>query len=130
MNGSPKGKDRVEVSSDQLRAELIEIKERLGALETIASISNVKVVAEYVRIHLKTDKAKAIMRECAEPRTREQLIATFHFNSGPALDHHLKPLKDADLIQQHFDESGPMTYQTSKLFRGLPNSTVKELLTD
>jgi hypothetical protein len=45
-------KDKLEVSSDQLRAELIEIKERVGALETIASISNRVEVEKYIRLHL------------------------------------------------------------------------------
>jgi len=44
MNGTPKKRDSVEISSDQLRAELIGIKERLGAIETIESISNRAVV--------------------------------------------------------------------------------------
>lgn len=125
-------KDNIEVSSEQLKAELIEIKERLGALETIASISNIKVVGEYVRTHLKTDKAKPIMRECAEPRTREHLIEKFNFKSGPALDHHLKPLREADLIQQRFDVDGggALTYQWSKLFRSLPKNTLTQLLKD
>src|SRR5438046_4862987 len=63
MNDKPKRTDRVEVSSDQLKAELTEIKERVGALETIASISNGQVVEAYVRQHLKGDKGKQIMTE-------------------------------------------------------------------
>src|ERR1700730_18505922 len=100
MNDRPnKKKDGVEVSSDQLKAELIEIKERVGALETIASISNRQVVEAYVREHLKTDKGKQIMMECAEPRTREQLISKFDFKSAAALDYHLTPLREDDLIR-------------------------------
>ena len=95
MNGKPKKADRVEISSDQLRSELIEIKERVSALETIASISNREAVEKFVRGQLTTDKARPIMKECAEPRTREYLMAKFGFKSGPALDHHLKPLRKA-----------------------------------
>lgn len=121
-------KDSLEISSEQLRAELIEIKERLGALETIASISNIKVVAEYVRLHLTTDKAKPIMKECREPQTRKYLIEKFGFKNGQALDHHLRPLREADLIQQRFDDDQNLTYTWSKLFRSLPKKTLTEIL--
>ena len=49
MNSKPAKKDQLEVSSDQLKTELIENKERLGALETIASISNKTVVEAFVK---------------------------------------------------------------------------------
>jgi DNA-binding transcriptional ArsR family regulator len=122
-------KDSVEVSSDQLKAELIAIKERLGALETIASISNRQVVEVYVREHLKTDKGKQILKECEEPRTRDYLMKKFGFNSAPALDYHLTPLREADLIRQRFDDDGTtQTFEQSNLFKRLPKSSVKKLL--
>ena len=89
MNDKPKKKDSVEVASDQLKAELTEIKERVGALETIATISNRKVVEDYVRAHLKTDKGRLIMKECAEPRTRQYLMSKLNFASPAALDYRL-----------------------------------------
>ncbi len=122
-------KDSVEVSSDQLKAELIAIKERLGALETIASISNRQVVEVYVREHLKTDKGKQILKECEEPRTRDYLIKKFVFNSAAALDYHLTPLREADLIRQRFDDDGTIqTFEQSNLFKRLPKSSVRKLL--
>src|SRR5579862_6085098 len=99
MNDKSKKKDGLEVSSDQLKAELIEIKERVGALETIATISNRDVVEKYVRAHLTTDKGKQIMKECEEPRTREYLKSKFNFASTQALDHHLRPLRENDLLR-------------------------------
>ncbi len=124
-------KDSVEVSSDQLKAELIAIKERLGALETIASISNRQVVEVYVREHLKTDKASQIMKECEEPRTREQLMKRFDFKSAAALDYHLTPLREADLLRQRFDNDGTtQTFEQSNLFKRLPKSTMKKILND
>jgi|SRR5438067_1127724 len=128
MNGKPKKADRVEISSDQLRSELIEIKERVSALETIASISNREAVEKFVRGQLTTDKARPIMKECAEPRTREYLMAKFGFKSGPALDHHLKPLREADLIQQRFDDNGTQTFEWSNLFKRLPKKTLRAIL--
>jgi hypothetical protein len=128
MNGKSKKKDGVEVASDQLRAELIEIKERVGALETIASISNRSVVEAYVRSHLTTEKGRQIMNECAEPRTREQLIATLGFASAQALDYHLTPLREDDLIRQHFADDGTQTFEWSNLFKRLPKKTLKQIL--
>src|SRR5947209_6722957 len=109
MNENPAKKDSLEISSDQLRAELIGIKERLGAIETIESISNRPVVEAYVRAHLTTDKSRLIMRECSEPRTRDQLVARLKFASRQALDHHLNPLRESDLLRQHFDDDGTQT---------------------
>ena len=127
MNGKPNKKDGVEVSSDQLKAELIEIKERVGALETIASISNRQVVETYVREHLKTDKGRQIMKECEEPRTREHLMAKFGFKSAAALDYHLSPLREDDLIRHRF-EDGTQTFEWSNLFKRLPKKTLKKML--
>jgi hypothetical protein len=129
MNGKGSKPDRIEIGSDQLKSELIEIKERVGALETIASISNRAVVEAYVKKIVTTAKMKEIMRECEEPRTREYLISQFRFQSGPALDYHLRPLREGDLIQQHFAEEGrKVTYQWSNLFRRLPKSSLREIL--
>jgi DNA-binding transcriptional ArsR family regulator len=107
---------------------LIEIKERVGALETIASISNRAVVEAYVQGHLTTDKGREIMRECAEPRTREHLISRLGFASAQALDHHLSPLREDDLLRQHFDDDGLQTFEWSNLFKRLPRSTLKKIL--
>jgi DNA-binding transcriptional ArsR family regulator len=124
-------KDNIEVSSDQLKAELIAIKERLGALETIASISNRQVVEVYVREHLKTDKGKQILKECEEPRSRDYLMKKFGFNNAPALDYHLKPLRDADLIRQRFDDDGTtQTFEQGNLFKRLPKSSKRKILDD
>lgn len=128
MNGKPKGKDRVEISSDQLKAELTEIKERVGALETIASISNRQVVEAYVREHLQTDRAKEIMKECGEPRTRAYLMTKFGFKSAAALDHHLTPLREDDMLHTRFHENGPQTFEWSNLFKRLPKKTLKGIL--
>src|SRR5262245_45041631 len=113
MRGKSTKTDELEVSSAQLQAELIEIKERVGALETIASISNKEVVEKFVRDHVTTDKARLILRECEEPRTREYLIAKFGFASAQALDHHLNPLRDATLLRPHFDENRKQTFAWS-----------------
>jgi hypothetical protein len=128
MKDKPKRTDRVEVSSDQLKSELIEIKERLSALETIASVSNRKEVETYVRGCLGTAKGKLVMKECEEPRTKEYLISKLGFASAQALDYHLSPLRRDDLIQQHVDDDGTTTFEWSNLFKRLPHKTLWKIL--
>ena len=128
MRDKPKRTDRVEVSSDQLKSELIEIKERLSALETIASVSNRAEVETYVRSCINTDKGKVIMKECEAPRTKEYLILKLGFASPQALDYHLSPLRRDDLIQQHVDDDGTPTFEWSNLFKRLPKKTLKKIL--
>jgi DNA-binding transcriptional ArsR family regulator len=128
MSAKQKKNANLEVSSDQLRSELIEIKERVGALETIASISNKAVVEKYVRESIVNDKARQILKECEVPRTREHLMSKFSFKSPQAVDHHLGPLREADLLRQHFDDDGKQTFEWSNLFKRLPKKVLKEVL--
>lgn len=128
MNDKPNRKDSIEVASEPLRAELIEIKERVGALETIASISNRSVVEGYVRSHITTAKGRQIMKQCGQPRTREYLVSQLGFASPQALDYHLNPLREDDLIRQRFNDNGPQTFEWSNLFKRLPKRVITEIL--
>src|ERR1035441_5539439 len=128
MNNKPKKKDSVEVESDQLKGELVEIKERLGALETIASISNKVVVESYVRTSLTSDKGRQIMKECEQARSRDYLVSQLGFASPQALDHHLNPLREDDLIRQHLDDNGKQVFEWSNLFKRLPKKARKGVL--
>ena len=121
-------KDGVEVSSQPIQDELVAIKDRLSAIETIQSISNAAVVEQYVKKHLTTDKARPIMKECETPRTRSYLRTHFGFNSDAALDHHFKPLREADLVRQRVEEDGTLVFEWSNLFRRLPKSSIKSIL--
>ena len=123
-------KDSVEVSSQSLQDELVAIKDRLNAIETIQAVSNAPEVTKYVEVHLKTKDAKRIMKECETPRTRSHLQTHFNFNSGPALDYHLKPLREADLLRQKIEEDGSIVFEWSNLFRRLPKSSIKAILGD
>jgi DNA-binding transcriptional ArsR family regulator len=123
-------KDSVEVSSQSLQDELVAIKDRLNAIETIQSISNAPVVKKYVEEHLATNKAKEIMKECEEPRSRSYLTSKLRFNSDQALNHHLKPLREADLLRQKIEEDGTIVFEWSNLFRRLPKSTIKAIFAD
>jgi DNA-binding transcriptional ArsR family regulator len=108
----------------------VAIKDRLNAIETIQAISNAPEVKRYVEEHLKTKDAKKIMKECETPRTRSHLQTHFNFKSGPALDYHLKPLREADLLRQKIEEDGTIVFEWSNLFRRLPKSTIKAILGD
>lgn len=130
MNDKRPKKDTVEVSSQPIKDELVAIKDRLSAIETIQSISNAPIVKKYVEEHLKTEKGKAIMKECAEPRTKDHLVSHFGFNSPQALDHHLKPLLKDDLLQRRVEEDGTVVFEWSNLFRRLPHSTIASILKD
>jgi len=121
-------KDSIEVSSQSLQDELVAIKDRLNAIETIQSISNASVVKKYVEDHLTTKNAKEIMKECEEPRTRAHLIIKWNFKSSQALEYHLKPLREADLLRQKIEEDGTIVFEWSNLFRRLPKSTIKAIL--
>jgi DNA-binding transcriptional ArsR family regulator len=123
-------KDAVEVSSQPIQDELVAIKDRLNAIETIQSISNAAVVKQYVQEHLKTKDAKKIMNECEEPKTKSHLQTSFGYKSKPALDHHLKPLREADLLREKVEEDGTIVFEWSNLFRRLPKSTIKSILGD
>lgn len=121
-------KDSLEVSSQTLQDELIAIKDRLSAIETIQSISNAPAVKKYVEETKFTGKGKDILRECQEPRTRSHLRSTFQLNSDQALNHHLKPLLEADLLRQKVDEDETIVFEWSNLFRRLPKTTITAIL--
>jgi hypothetical protein len=130
MNDKRRQKESLEVSSQSLKDELVAIKDRLSVIETIQGISNAIVVKRYVEEHLKTKDAKKIMAECAEARTRSHLQAVFGYKSKQALDHHLKPLRDAILLRERIDDDGTLVLEWSNTFRSLPKSTIRSILND
>jgi hypothetical protein len=128
VSDNQKRKDSIEVTSDPLQAELVAIKDRLSAIETIQSISNAPAVKKYVEEERLTGKGKAILKECEEPRTRSHLRSIFQLNSDQALNHHLKPLLEADLLRQRVNEDKTIVFEWSNLFRRLPRSTINSIL--
>ena len=121
-------RDALEVKSGSIEAELIEIKERLGSLETIAGLANSREVLDHARKHLTSEQRFAIMRLCETPQTKEQLKIALNYNSIPALDNHLKPLREADLIHQRTNDDGLLTFEWSKLFKSVPKSSRSSVL--
>lgn len=128
MSDKLQKKDGIEVTSDPLKAELVAIKDRLSAIETIQSISNAAAVKKYVEDENLSAKSKEILKECEEPRTRSHLRSKFKFNSDQALHHHLKPLLAADLLRQMVQEDRTVVFEWSNLFRRLPRPTIKSIL--
>lgn len=121
-------KASIEVSSGDITDQLVAIKDRLNAIETIQSISNAPAVRKHVEEHLKTDAQKRIMGECREPRTRSYLRTRFNYNSDQALAHHVTPLTDADLLRKEVQEDGTIVLAWSNLFGRLPKTVIKSIL--
>ena len=121
-------RNALEVKSGSIEAELIEIKERLGSLETIAGLANSRAVLDHAGKHLTSENRFAIMRLCETPQTKEQLKNALKCNSIPALDVHLKPLREADLIHQRTNDEGLLTFEWSKLIKSVPKSSRSTLL--
>lgn len=116
----------IEVTSQQLLNELIEIKDRVGALENVAGIANQDILVKYFGEVLNTPQRRKIMAACREPQTRDQLIGEFGFNSPQALNHHLKPLREGLIHEIHVD--GVSQFEWSLLFKRLPRKKIDGLL--
>lgn len=121
-------KDAVEIKSQPIQDELAAIKDRLSAIETIQSISNAQVVKQYVQVHLTTKDSIKLMKECETAKSRSHLQATFNYNSKQALDHHLRPLREADLLREKAEDDGSVVFEWSNLFRRLPKTVIKSIL--
>ena len=120
--------DSLEVSSDQIHSTLIEIKERIAAVESIQSLANRQVVATWAKECLKTDNVKKIVAACEQPKTRDELCVELGFNSTQALHPHLKKAREYDLLQQETNKDGIMTFRWSPLFSRLPKKDLDDLL--
>lgn len=123
-------KGHMEVSSQSLQDELVAIKERLSAIETISSISNAVVVKKYVEDSVKNEQAKKIMRACEDAKSKEELRVAGGHNSTQALDRYLQPLKQADLLWREVRDDGVVVFQWSNLFRRLSRPIIKAILAD
>lgn len=123
---SKSGSANVEVTSQQLLNELIEIKDRVGALENVAGIANQEILVKYFGGVLNTDQRRKIMAACETPQTRDQLIAKFNFNSPQALKFHLNPLREGLIHETHSD--GITFFEWSLLFKRLPKKEKEKLL--
>lgn len=111
-------KSSIEVTSEQLLNELSEIKDRVGALETVAGIANQEHLVKFFAEVLTTPQRKQIMAACKEPKTIAELVALLSLKSSQALNHHLKPLREGLLHEVHTD--GNLRFEWSLLFKRMP----------
>jgi len=116
----------VEVTSTQLLNELIEIKDRVGALENVAGIANQEILVKFFREVLNTPQRRQITAACHEPQSRSQLMTKFKFKSPQALNHHLKPLRESLIHETHAD--GEPLYEWALLFKRLQKKNRDDLL--
>lgn len=121
---------RVEVSSEQLHNELEEIKERVGALETVAGIVHRSEIASFVESMLhKKPIRKQIMALCSSAKTREELMASLDLKSRQAIDFHLNPLRENGLLHIQ-NSSGKQQFVHSPLVRRLTKAQRKAIFDD
>jgi hypothetical protein len=121
-------KDALEISSTQIHTDLKEIKERISALETIASLANRATVEAYARTVLTSAAVKAIVAACRTPKTKEELRTELGYQNIQALDYHLNQVRQHDLLQPETNENGILTFRWSNLFARLPKATLDVLL--
>jgi hypothetical protein len=128
MNGktAKPGTANVEVTSQQLLNELTEIKDRVGALENVAGIANQEILIKYFGDVLKDDHRRGIMAACREPQTKDQLVAKLKFNSQPALNYHLNPLREGLIHETHVN--GVTLFEWSLLFKRIQKKEREKLL--
>jgi DNA-binding transcriptional ArsR family regulator len=120
--------NKVEISSEQLRNELQEIKERLTSLESIdAYLNRDKLVVLVSDAVAGIPQRKAILRLCEEPRTKEELMAELDFKSPQALDHHLNPLRDHGIIETT-EKERKLAFVRSRIVSKLQKSALKKLI--
>jgi hypothetical protein len=121
-------KDALEISSAQIHTDLTEIKERIAALETVASLANRPAVEAYARTVLTSAAVRAIVAACETPKTREELRAELGYTNTQALDYHLSQIRQHDILQPGTNDDGILTFRWSNLFARLPKATLNTLL--
>ena len=121
-------RDALEISSTQIHTDLKEIKDRIAALETVASLANGPAVEAYARTVLTSPAVKAIVAACETPKNKEELRVALGYNNIPALDHHLNQIRQHDILQPETNDDGKLTFRWSNLFARLPRKTLEELL--
>jgi hypothetical protein len=121
-------KDALEISSTQIHTDLKEIKERIAALETVASLANRPAVEAYARTVLTSSAVNAIVAACETPKTKEELRAELGYANIPALDYHLSQIRQHDILQPETNDDGILTFRWSNLFARLPKGTLNALL--
>jgi len=121
--------ESAEFSSRELRHELQEIKERLTTIEGLDAFIHRDKIVDMIRSALKDNaNRKAIVKNCDQPRTKEELASICGHNSVPALDHHLTPLREHSILIEQTVKNGCIAFVQSRIIRMLPKSELAKLL--
>jgi len=108
-----------EVSSDQLKGELIEIKDRLDGLEALqAHVHRKEIQALIVNTVGESATMKKLLRLCETSQTISELQNALKLNSPQAVNNYLAPLRDNGLLHHH-STVAPISYRWSPLIRRL-----------
>lgn len=120
---------KLEVSAEELRQELEEIRQRLGIMESLLAFSGRKELTELLRSGANSSKhAKRVLYECLTPKTRAELVAILEMGSPQNLDHSLRPLKQEYGLLEETRKDGSLAYEVSHLVKKLPKKTVQDIL--
>jgi hypothetical protein len=117
-----------EISSDQLKGELIEIKDRLDGLEALQAHIHSKDVEALVTKTVKGSATmKKLLRLCETPQTISELQSALNLNSPQAVNNYLAPLRDNGLLHHH-STVAPISYRWGPLIRRLSKAVRDRLL--
>ena len=117
-----------EISSDQLKGELVEIKDRLDGLEALqAHVHRKEVEALIIKTVGESATMKKLLRLCEAPQTISELQSGLNLNSPQAVNNYLAPLRDNGLLHHHATVA-PISYRWSPLIRRLSKAVRDRLL--
>ena len=119
-----------EVASRSIENELVQIKERLSAIESLEGLTHQDVVAAHLEQVIKGSARRAeILRHCHDGPTKNELIGRCGFNNAPALDGHLKPLReDGLMLHTRQDDDGILHFIWSYMLQHLPVQRRRKIL--
>ncbi len=118
----------IEVSSDPLEGQLIEIKDRLDGIEALQAHVHRDEIEALVRKAVgESAQKKELLRLCETPHTISALQNALALNSPQAVNKHLAPLKDNGLLHHH-STAAPVSYVWSPLIRRLNKAVRDQLL--
>jgi DNA-binding transcriptional ArsR family regulator len=118
----------IQVDSDPIKGELIEIKDRLDGIEALQAHVHRDQIEALVRKAVGDSfHRKNLLRLCETPMTIADLQKSLNLNSPQAVNKHLAPLKHNGLLYHH-STVVPVSYVWSPLLSRLNKAVRDELL--
>jgi len=128
MSAHVKKLEAIEVNSDTLKGELIEIKDRLDGIEALQAHVHRNEIEELVRKAVGDSfQRRRLLQLCETPKTISELQSSLNLNSPQAVNKHLAPLKHNGLLY-HASTVTPVSYVWSPLLSRLNKAVRDELL--